>query len=871
MENKFMPLEIEKKMYKNWEDKGYFKCKIDKSKKPFTIVMPPPNVTGKLHMGHALDQTVQDIFIRYNRLKGVPSLWIPGTDHASIATEVKVVEKLKKSGITKDMIGREKFLEEAWNWKNEYGSEIKHQIIKIGSSCDWEKERFTMDEMCSVAVLESFEKLYNKGYIYRGERIVNWCPHCKTSISETEVDYEESASKLWYIRYMIEGSTDYLVVATTRPETILGDTAVAVNSKDDRYKHLVGKNVILPLVNKKIPVIADDYVEMDFGTGVVKITPAHDPNDFLVGERHNLDRINILNEDGTLNDKTGKYEGQDRFEARINILKDLENNKSMDKIEDYTHNVGSCYRCHTVIEPYLSLQWFVKMSELVKPALEAVRNGDITFVPKRFEKTYFNWMENIQDWCISRQLWWGHRVPAYYCDKCDKITISKENITKCECGGNLKQDEDSLDTWFSSALWPFSTLGWPNKTEELEYFYPTSTLVTAYDIITFWVSKMIFSGLEFTGKIPFKHVYIHGIVRDSIGRKMSKSLGNGIDPLEVIDTYGADALRFSLIQNTSPGNDVRYVPEKIESSRNFVNKLWNAAKFVNMYLEESDSNNNLENIDFKPEDMWIITKLNNLITNVTDNTDKFEIGIALNSLYNFVWSDFCDWYIEMVKPRLYKKEGSTYLSAIFTLNYVLSETVKMLHPYIPFVTEEIYMNLKHNDESIMISKYPEIQYTFKDEFLVVESIMEYIKQVRNYRAESNIPNSKKIDSKLLLKDEMYKDILVLSEEYIKKLAYIQDIEYVNNNKGYEEYSAFHLEYFDSFLDFSSAVDKDEEIAKLNEEIIQITKELNRAKGMLENEKFVSKAPENLIQAENDKVAKYTETLEKVKERLNQIK
>ena len=870
MENKFIPSEIENKMYKNWESKGYFKCKIDKSKKPFTIVMPPPNVTGKLHMGHALDQTVQDIFIRYNRLRGVPTLWIPGTDHASIATEVKVVEKLKKNGITKDMIGRDKFLDEVWKWKNEYGNEIKHQIIKLGSSCDWEKERFTMDEMCSKAVLESFEKLYNKGYIYRGERIVNWCPHCKTSISETEVDYEESASKLWYIKYMIEGTNKYLVVATTRPETILGDTAVAVNPKDDRYKHLIGKNVILPLVNKKIPVIADEYVEIDFGTGVVKITPAHDPNDFLVGERHNLERINIFNEDGTLNDKTGKYVGQDRFEARNNILNDLETGKHMDKIEDYIHSVGSCYRCHTVIEPYLSLQWFVKMSELVKPALEVVRNGEITFVPKRFEKTYFNWMENIQDWCISRQLWWGHRVPAYYCDKCDKVSISKENIVKCSCGGNLRQDEDCLDTWFSSALWPFSTLGWPNKTEELEYFYPTSTLVTGYDIITFWVSKMIFSGLEFTGIVPFRHVYIHGIVRDSIGRKMSKSLGNGIDPLEVIDTYGADALRFSLVQNTSPGNDVRYIPEKIESSRNFVNKLWNAARFVNMYLENNELLNDLKNIDFKPEDMWIITKLNELIKNVTDNTDKFEIGIALNSLYNFVWSDFCDWYIEMVKPRLYKKEGTEFATAVFTLNYVLGETVKMLHPYMPFVTEEIYSNLKHNDESIMISTYPQIKYTFKDEYKVVESIMEFIKQVRNYRSESNIPNSNKIDCKLILKDNSNINIFNKSEEYIKKLAYIQDIKYVDNNKGYEKYSAFHLEYFDVFLDFSSSVNKYEEIVKLNDEIIKITKELDRAIGMLAKESFISKAPQKLIDEEKEKVTKYTEMLDKVNVRLSQI-
>lgn len=868
MENKFIPVDIESKMYKNWEEKGYFKCKIDKSKKPFTIVMPPPNVTGKLHMGHALDQTVQDIFIRYHRLKGTPTLWIPGTDHASIATEVKVVEKLKKSGITKDMIGRDGFLEEAWNWKNEYGNEIKHQIRKLGSSCDWEKERFTMDEMCSEAVLEVFERLYNKGYIYRGERIVNWCPHCKTSISETEVDYEESNSKLWHIRYQIEGTNEYLVVATTRPETILGDTAVAVNPRDERYKHLVGKNVILPIVNKLIPVVADDYVEQDFGTGVVKITPAHDPNDFLVGERHNLERINILNDNGTLNDKTGKYVGQDRFVARENILKDLESSNHIEKIEDYTHNVGSCYRCHTVIEPYLSLQWFVKMDELVKPALEAVRSGDITFVPKRFEKTYFNWMENIQDWCISRQLWWGHRIPAYYCDSCGKITISKTKIDKCECGGNIRQDEDTLDTWFSSALWPFSTLGWPNKSEELDYFYPTSTLVTGYDIITFWVSKMIFSGIEFTGNIPFSHVYIHGIVRDSQGRKMSKSLGNGIDPIDIIDTYGADALRFSLIQNTSPGNDVRYIPEKLDSSRNFVNKLWNAARFVNMYLDNKDLDS--LNIDFKPEDKWIITKLNDLIQNVTDNIEKFEIGIALNSIYNFIWSDFCDWYIEMVKPRLYKKEGDSYETAVFTLNYVLGETLKMLHPYMPFVTEEIYMNLKHSDASIMLAKYPEIKYNFNDEYKVVENIMEYIKQIRNLRSEENIPNSKKVDSKILFNSDNVKEIFDNSQEYIKKLAYIENIEYINDNNGCEEFSAIHLEYFDGFLDFSEAVDKEEEIAKINEEIKRATSELKRAEGMLANEKFISKAPDNLIKAENEKVAKYRDILEKLKTRLEKL-
>ncbi|MEG1705651.1 MAG: valine--tRNA ligase [Clostridia bacterium] len=861
MENKFMPKNIEEKMYKNWEEKGYFKCKKDTNKKPFVIVMPPPNVTGKLHMGHALDQTIQDVLIRYNRLNGIPTLWIPGTDHASIATEAKVVQKLKSQGITKDMIGRDKFLDAAWDWTKEYGGEIKNQIRKLGSSCDWDKERFTMDEMCTEAVLEVFDRLNKSGYLYRGERIVNWCPHCKTSISETEVDYEEVDSNLWYIKYMVENSNEYITVATTRPETILGDTAVAVNPKDERYLHLVGKNVMLPLLNKKIPVVADEYVEMDFGTGAVKITPAHDPNDFLVGQRHNLERINILNDDATLNEKTGKYEGLTREEARVQIVKDL--GESLVKIEKYTHNVGSCYRCHTTIEPYLSMQWFVKMKELAKPAIEAVKSGDIKFVPKRFEKTYLNWMENIEDWCISRQLWWGHRIPAYYCDKCDKITISKTSVDKCECGGKLTQDEDTLDTWFSSALWPFSVLGWPNKSEDLDYFYPTSTLVTGYDIISFWVSKMIFSGIEYTGKKSFDYVYIHGMVRDSLGRKMSKSLGNGIDPIEVMEKYGTDALRFSLIQNITPGNDIRYIPEKVESARNFVNKIWNAAKFVNMYKIEGI--NNLTDIDFRLEDKWIITKLNELINNVKDNTDKFEIGIALNSIYTFIWSDFCDWYIELCKPRLYKKEG--YESAVYTLNYVFKSAIQMLHPYMPFITEEIYLNLEHEEESIMISKYPVIKYTFNDEYKIVEDIMKYITLIRNYRNENNIPNSKKVISKIQITKNIDKSILLQSEEYIKKLAYIDDIEYVINSDLYKDYTLFHLEYFNSFLDFSTTIDKDEEILKLNNEMTNVIKELKRAEGMLSNKSFTLKAPDSLINSEKEKVIKYTDMLNKIKIRL----
>lgn len=734
----------ENEIYKNWEENGYFKPVIDKDKKPFVISMPPPNVTAKLHIGHALDDTIQDILIRYHRMLGDPTLYVPGTDHASIATEVKVVEKLKKEGKSKESLGREKFLEEAWKWKEEYGGKIIEQQRKLGLSCDWQRARFTMDEGCSKAVLEVFERLYNEGIIYKGERLVNWCPECKTPISDIEVEYEEQKSNLWHIRYKIENSDDdYVVVATTRPETMLGDTAVAVNPNDERYKDIVGKRVFLPIVNKYIPVVADRYVDMEFGTGVVKITPAHDPNDFKVGKRHDLEIINILNEDGTLNEKAGKYEGMTTLEAREEIVKELKDIGALVKIEPHVHNVGSCYRCHHTIEPYISNQWFVKMEELAKPAIEAVKNGDIKFIPKRFEKIYLNWMENIEDWCISRQLWWGHRIPAYYCKECGKITVSKEHITTCECGGEVVQDEDTLDTWFSSALWPFSILGWPDNTEDYSYFYPNSVLVTGYDIITFWVSKMIFSGLHYTNKIPFENVYIHGLVRDSQGRKMSKSLGNGVDPIEVIENYGTDALRFSLTQNISAGNDMRYMPEKLETARNFANKLWNAAKFVNMYIDDI-AVENVEN--FLPADKWILTKLSKLEKEVKDNLDKYELGVPLQKLYDFIWSDFCDWYIEIVKTRLYDKETNpfSYSVAVWTLNHVLVQVIKMLHPYMPFITEEIYQNLHTDKNSIMKDMYPCDNYNFEKETEIIELFLNMIRNIRNERLNSGINGSKKV-------------------------------------------------------------------------------------------------------------------------------
>ena len=860
----------ENEIYKNWEENGYFKPVIDKDKKPFVISMPPPNVTAKLHIGHALDDTIQDILIRYHRMLGDPTLYVPGTDHASIATEVKVVEKLKKEGKSKESLGREKFLEEAWKWKEEYGGKIVEQQRKLGLSCDWQRARFTMDEGCSKAVLEVFERLYNEGIIYKGERLVNWCPECKTPISDIEVEYEEQKSNLWHIRYKIENSDDYVVVATTRPETMLGDTAVAVNPNDDRYKDIVGKRVFLPIVNKYIPVVADRYVDMEFGTGVVKITPAHDPNDFKVGKRHDLEIINILNEDGTLNEQAGKYEGMTTLEAREEIVKELKDIGALVKIEPHVHNVGSCYRCHHTIEPYISNQWFVKMEELAKPAIEAVKNGDIKFIPKRFEKIYLNWMENIEDWCISRQLWWGHRIPAYYCKECGKITVSKEHITTCECGGEVVQDEDTLDTWFSSALWPFSILGWPDNTEDYSYFYPNSVLVTGYDIITFWVSKMIFSGLHYTNKIPFENVYIHGLVRDSQGRKMSKSLGNGVDPIEVIENYGTDALRFSLTQNISAGNDMRYMPEKLETARNFANKLWNAAKFVNMYIDDI-AVENVEN--FLPADKWILTKLSKLEKEVKDNLDKYELGVPLQKLYDFIWSDFCDWYIEIVKTRLYDKETNpfSYSVAVWTLNHVLVQVIKMLHPYMPFITEEIYQNLHTDKNSIMKDMYPCDNYNFEKETEIIGLFLNMIRNIRNERLNSGINGSKKVNAQVYLKNENDKKLFKLCEDYIKRLGYIENIEYIDTEeKANNNYTSITLPRISIYLDLLGAVDLDKENERLNNEKEKVLKELNRAKSMLSNEKFVSKAPANLVEQEKMKVIKYEEMLNDIEKRIKEL-
>ena len=869
MDSKFNFNDKEEKIYEKWEESGAFECKKDANKKPFVVVMPPPNITGKLHMGHALDNTLQDIFIRYNRLKGVPTLWVPGTDHASIATEVKVVKKIAEEGKTKQSLGRDGFLKEAWEWKEKYGSEITKQLRKIGSSCDWKRERFTLDDGCSKAVLHVFKELYDKGLIYKGKRLINWCPNCKTAIADMEVEYEEQDSYLWHIKYPIENSDKYLVVATTRPETMLGDTAVAVNPKDDRYKDLVGKRVYLPIVGKYIEIVADRYVEMEFGTGVVKITPAHDKNDYEVGKRHNLEIINILNEDATINENGGEYEGQDRFEARKNIVARLKEEGYLVKEEKYTHNVGTCYRCHSSIEPYYSNQWFVKMEDMARPAIDAVKSGKIKFVPKRFEKQFFNWMENIEDWCISRQLWWGHRIPAYTCEKCGKLLVSETKIEKCECGGRLIQDEDTLDTWFSSALWPFSVFGWPDETEDFKYFYPTTTLVTGYDIIPFWVSKMIFSGIAYTGKIPFENVYIHGLVRDSQGRKMSKSLGNGIDPLEVIKKYGADALRFSLVLGISAGNDLRFSEEKLEAARNFSNKLWNAARFVNSYVEKVEK---LEEPDkFMVEDKWILTKLSEIIENVTKNIENRDVGVALENLYTFIWQDFCDWYIEMVKPRLYDETSESHSSAIWTLNYTLKTAITLLHPYMPYVTEEIYENLKHEDGMLINALIPQPLYKYEKEKENVEKIRELIKSIRNVRSEMNIANSKKIDLVANFEDELLRKDFENGQNFICKLALVGKITIAENvDESLKDYYTLHLDKINVFLDLSSCIDKKEEIAKLQKEKENLMKEVKRSEGMLNNENFISKAPEKLVNAEREKLEKYSQMLKKVEARIDEI-
>lgn len=867
----YNPSEFEDKLYKNWVEKGYFHAEPDPDKEPFTIVIPPPNVTGQLHMGHALDETLQDILIRYKRMQGYNALWIPGTDHAGIATQIKVEENLRvNEGITRYDLGRDAFLERVWDWKKHFGDRIINQLKKIGSSCDWDRERFTMDEGCSKAVREVFVNLYNKGLIYQGSRIINWCPHCITALSDAEVEHEEQAGHFWHIKYPIKDSDDFVIIATTRPETLFGDTAVAVNPDDDRYKDLVGKMLILPLVGREIPVIADEYVDKEFGTGCVKITPAHDPNDFEVGKRHNLEQIKVLNDDATMNSYAGKYEGMDRYECRKAMVSDLEEQGLLVKVEEHSHNVGTCYRCGTTVEPIISKQWFVKMKPLAKPAMEAVKNGDTSFVPERFSKIYMNWMENVFDWCISRQLWWGHRIPAFYCEDCGETTVSKEDITVCpHCGGKVKQDEDVLDTWFSSALWPFSTLGWPEKTKDLDYFYPTSVLVTGYDIIFFWVSRMIFSGLEHTGKAPFKHVFIHGLVRDSQGRKMSKSLGNGIDPLEIIDKYGADALRFTLATGNAPGNDMRFYIERVEASRNFANKIWNASRFTLMNLDITE--NKLPDIkDLQLEDKWIISKYNRLCKEVTENLDSFELGVAVSKLYDFIWDSFCDWYIELVKPRLFDKENPTAKTAQYVLTYILSNTMKLLHPFMPFITEEIWQHLPHEGESIVISDYPKYnpELAFLSDEKNMELIMGAISAIRNRRAEMNVPPSKK--AKVIIVTDKA-DIFGQGAVFFEKLASASEVSVQRDKSGIDSNAVnVVVESAEIFIPMGELVDKEKELARLNSEKKRLESEIKRVDGKLSNQGFVSKAPQKVIDEEKEKGIKYSQMLEKVLESIKNL-
>ncbi len=869
LDKNYNPSEIEGRIYEKWLEHKYFHAEPDRSKKPFTIVMPPPNITGQLHMGHALDNTLQDILIRFKRMQGYEALWVPGTDHASIATEVKVVEAIAKEGLTKESLGREKFLERVWDWKKEYGGRIVSQLKKMGSSADWDRERFTMDEGCSKAVKEVFVNLYNKGLIYRGKRIINWCPCCHTSLSDAEVEYEEQAGHFWHLRYPLSDGSGYIEMATTRPETMLGDTAVAVNPDDDRYKDYVGKTVILPIVHREIPIIADSYVDMEFGTGVVKITPAHDPNDFEVGLRHNLAVINVLTDDAKIVDDYPKYAGMDRYEARKAIVEDLKAEGALVEIEDYSHNVGTCYRCHTTVEPRVSLQWFVKMENLAKPAIEAVKSKETKFVPEHFDKTYYHWLENIKDWCISRQLWWGHRIPAFYCDDCNETVVTKDAAPVCpKCGKPMRQDPDTLDTWFSSALWPFSTLGWPDKTEDFEYFYPTSTLVTGYDIILFWVIRMMFSGIEHTGKAPFNTVLIHGLVRDSQGRKMSKSLGNGIDPLEVIDKYGADALRLTLVTGNAPGNDMRFYWERVESSRNFANKVWNASRFIMMNLDKAEVKDvSLDKLT--DADKWILSKVNTLAAEVTDNMENYDLGVAVSKIYDFIWEEFCDWYIEMVKPRLYNDEDDTKAAALWTLKTVLINSLKLLHPYMPFITEEIFCNLS-DEESIMISSWPVFkeEWNFKDEEKAVETIKEAVRGIRNTRTGMNVPPSRKAKVYVVTQDDAVADIFIKGKVFFTTLAYASDVTIQSDKSGIDDDAvAVLIPKASLYIPFAELVDIEKEIERLKSEEKRLEGELKRVNGMLGNEKFVSKAPAAKIQEEKDKLEKYTLMMQQVKERL----
>ncbi|MDE7329381.1 MAG: valine--tRNA ligase [Clostridia bacterium] len=864
------PKSFENKLYKEWLEKGYFKAKVDAKKDPFTIVIPPPNITGQLHIGHALNDTIQDVIVRFKRMQGYSTLWLPGTDHASIATEVKIVEKMKnEEGLSKKDVGRDGFLKRAWAWKEQYGGRIVEQLKKLGASCDWSRETFTMDEKCSKAVNEVFVNLYDKGLIYKGDRIINWCPCCKTAISDAEVEYKEQDSHLWNIRYPLADGSGEIVVATTRPETMLGDTAVAVNPKDERYADMIGKALILPLVNKQIPIVADEYVEMDFGSGAVKITPAHDPNDFEVGLRHNLEVIKVMNDDGTMNENAGAYQGLDRVEARKYICEDLQSQGYMVKIEDYKHNVGECYRCHATIEPIVSKQWFVKMQPLAKPAIESVKKKKIEFIPSRFSKVYFNWMDNIKDWCISRQLWWGHRIPAYYCDDCDSTTVSKTAVEVCpKCGGkHIRQDEDVLDTWFSSALWPFSTLGFPDKTEDLKYFYPNSLLVTAYDIIFFWVARMIFSGIEHMGEIPFPEVLIHGIVRDSQGRKMSKSLGNGIDPLEIIDNYGADSLRFSLVQGLAPGNDTKYTDQKTEFSRNFMNKLWNASRFVLLNLKGVRLKE-MGSFRLTNADKWILSRLNNAIREITGNLEKYELGNAAAKLYDFVWSEFCDWYIELAKVALYGDSEDKKVNTLSVLVHVLENILKLMHPFVPFITEEIYKSLPTTKKSIVISDWPSVnkKYNYAKESAEFAKAMEAVKAIRNMKAEKGVAPSKKITAYFVASSINTKDV-----NYICKLASVEKVEFVDSKSGIDEnIVSLFGDFGEIAVPLGDLVDVQKEIARLQGEYDIAVSEIERCNKMLSNQGFVAKAPKALIDKEKEKLVNYQEKARKLKTEIDAL-
>ena len=873
------PKGLEERLYQKWLDKGYFHAEVNKDKKPFTIIMPPPNVTGQLHMGHALDNTIQDTLIRFKRMQGYEALWQPGTDHAAIATEVKVTNMLKEQGLDKHEMGREKFLEHAWAWKEEYGSRIINQLHKLGASADWERERFTMDEGSSAAVEEVFVRLYEKGLIYKGSRIINWCPVCQTSLSDAEVEHEDQDGFFWHINYPIVGEAGRFVeIATTRPETLLGDTAVAVNPNDERYKDIIGKMLELPLTDRQIPVIADEYVDKEFGTGCVKITPAHDPNDFEVGRRHDLEEINILNDDATVNANGGKYEGMDRYEARKAVVEDLKKLGLLVKVVPHNHSVGTHDRCHTTVEPMIKPQWFVNMKEMAEAAVKTLKDGNLTFVPERFDKTYLHWLENIKDWCISRQLWWGHRIPAWYCDDCGHMIVKRgqDAPAKCDkCGcTHFTQEEDTLDTWFSSALWPFSTLGWPKDTEEMDYFYPTDVLVTGYDIIFFWVIRMVFSGLEQTGKTPFHHVLIHGLVRDSQGRKMSKSLGNGIDPLEVIDKYGADALRMTLLTGNAPGNDMRFYWERVEASRNFANKVWNASRFIMMNLDAADVPETIDKNELTIADKWILAKANRLIADVTDNMEKYELGIALSKVYDFIWEEFCDWYIEMVKPRLYSDTDSTKSAALWTLKNVLNKALKLLHPFMPFITEEIYCTLNPDEESIMISEYPitDDEFAFIKEETDTEIIKDAVRAIRNTRTSLNVPPSKKATVYVVSNDENIRNIFSDGEAFFETLAKADNVIIQADKTGIEDNAVSAIIPGAEFcIPFEQLVDVEKEIKRLEAEEIRLTKEISRCEGMLGNEKFISKAPEKKVNEEKEKLEGYKKMMQQVKERLSQLR